>query len=61
MFTRFANETNKDIMYYLTDSTKYLPVGTQLIIYSKKVEIGESVENIINDKLSDIETLLGGI
>ena len=58
---RFANETNKDIMYYLTDSTKYLPVGTQLIIYGKKVEIGESVEEIINDKLSDIETLLGGI
>ena len=58
---RFANETNKDIMYYLTDSTKYLPVGTQLIIYGKKVEIGETVENIINDKLSDIETLLGGI
>ena len=58
---RFANETNKDIMYFLTDSTKYLPVGTQLIIYGKKVEIGESVEGIINDKLSDIETLLGGI
>lgn len=48
-----------NIFYYLNDdtNTKFLPNGTQLIIYGKKIEIGESAEEIIGD----IETLLGGI
>lgn len=47
-----------NIYYYLNDANNFLPIGTQLVIYGKKIEIGESVESIINEKLGDIETAL---
>lgn len=58
---RYLNKDVEDINFYVKSSDLVLPIGTRLEIYGKKIEIGESVENIINDKLSDIETLLGGI
>ena len=43
-----------DICYSLNTETALIPIGTQLVIYGKKIEIGSSVEEIIGD----IETAL---
>ena len=58
---RFLSNDINNINYYLNDTANFLPIGTKLEIYGKKVEIGESAEAILNKKLGDIETLLGGI
>lgn len=58
---RVKRKPINSIIYLVYDTTKKLPIGTRLEIYGKKVEIGESAEALLNEKIGDIETLLGGI